>query len=183
MAAPATSTVLLVDGYNVIGVASSLQQLQVGHGLDAARHQLTTMLANYSAFQGYQARLIFDAQYRQGQGNQEMITDWLQVHFTAYGQTADTHIEKFCAQARHQGPIRVIVATSDRAQQLTVTGYGAEWMSAQQLIQDIDRIHRHIHHRQRPRKRASGRLLAHSLDPVAQQRLEQLRWGGKPGKR
>ena len=140
------------------------------------------MLANYSAFQGYRTRLVFDAQYRQDGSSQEEITDLLHVHYTQFGQTADTHIEKFCAQARYQqseSSARIIVATSDHAQKLTVIGFGADWMSAQRLLQDIHHIDRRIQNRQKIRKRSAGRLLVHGLDPEAKQRLEQLRMGNQ----
>jgi predicted RNA-binding protein with PIN domain len=180
MATTPLTTVLLVDGYNIIGASIPLQQVQDRQGLEAARSQLTSMLANYSAFQGYQTRLIFDAHYRQTQANQERITDLLHVHFTQFGETADTHIEKFCAQARHRGlpsSDRIIVATSDHAQKLTVMGFGADWMSAQRLLQDIHSVTGHIQSRQHSHKPAVGRLLAHGLDPEAKWRLEQLRMG------
>jgi hypothetical protein len=69
------------------------------------------------------------------------------------------------------------VATSDRAQQLTVMGYGAEWMSAKQLELDIDRMARSVRRNQRTPKRSQGRFLVRSLDPDAQERLDKLRFG------
>jgi hypothetical protein len=72
---------------------------------------------------------------------------------------------------------RLIVATSDRAQQLTVVGYGAEWMSAHRLLADLEGISRQVRQRQRTPKRSSNRFLMSSLDPQAQARLTQLRFG------
>ncbi|HAG83482.1 MAG TPA: RNA-binding protein, partial [Cyanobacteria bacterium UBA12227] len=135
MPPPPLQAVLLVDGYNVIGAWSSLKQTRDRHGLPAARQELVEVLINYSAFQGYKTEIVFDAQYQKAQTYQETLTTHLGICYTEFGQTADSYIEKFCASFRSklsEGKQRLIVATSDRAQQLTVVGYGAEWMSSQQ---------------------------------------------------
>ncbi|MGB7415732.1 MAG: NYN domain-containing protein [Thermosynechococcaceae cyanobacterium] len=175
VSSPALTT-LLVDGYNIIGAWPKLQKVRDRHNLEAARDKLSEALSNYSAFRGYQTHLIFDAQFQQGQGSTEIVTDLLHIFYTESGQTADTHIELYCAQAR-QRTGRVRVATSDSAQKLTVMGYGAEWMSAQQLVTDLMGTMRSIQESQRSAKQQPGRLLAHGLDPEAKQRLEKLRFG------
>ena len=96
-------------------------------------------------------RVVFDAQYQNTPSNREIITDFLTVHYTDFGQTADTYIEKTCASLRHQIAqsllSRMIVATSDRAQQLTVQGYGAEWLSAHQLCGEVETTVCRMRHR------------------------------------
>jgi uncharacterized protein len=180
MAAPSDVT-LLVDGYNVIGAWMPLAFCGDRAALEAAREQLIEELANYSAFQGYQTRIIFDAHQRHGSyGNSELITNALEIFYTEYGETADTHIELFCSQARFQARKshhRLIVATNDRAQQLTVMGYGAEWISAQQLLGDVEAIALSIRRKQQSNKKTSTRLLSHSLDPDAKKKLEKWRHG------
>lgn len=172
---------LLVDGYNIIGAWTDLALCRDRDGLAAAREALVNELANYSAFQGYRTRLIFDAhQRRESSGSSETVTDCLEIVYTEFGETADTHIEQFCAQARFQikaAQHRLIVATNDRAQQLTVVGYGAEWMSAQQLICDIEAIGFRIRRKQKSQSKSRTRLLSHALDPAAQKKLEKWRHG------
>jgi uncharacterized protein len=170
---------LLVDGYNIIGFWKPLALRRDRHSLEAARDDLIEELANYSAFQGYQTRIIFDAhQRRESSGSSELVTETLETYYTEYGETADTHIELFCSQTRFQANApRLIVATSDRAQQLTVMGYGAEWISAHQLIQNIKAATLHIRQSQRSQKKRSTRLLSHSLDPHAKTQLEKWRYG------
>lgn len=178
MADSAANPILLVDGYNIIWAWPRLQRVQADVGLDAARHQLTEALVNYSAFQGYQTHLVFDAQYHSGQSTQDMVTDALQVCYTEAGQTADSYIELFCAQAR--GRIgRVIVATNDRAQKHMVIGYGADWMSAHRLTLDLENNVQAVRKSHQQRRRSTGRSLADSLDPEAKRRLEQLRFGDR----
>lgn len=171
---------LLVDGYNMIGAWPSLVQVKRQEGFDAARRELIEVLANYSARKGLDTHLVFDAHGVQSPSVQEIITEHLAVYYTAYGQTADTYIEKICAQLMHKSRKnhRVIVATSDRVHQLTVVGYGAEWMSARQLESDIHHTHRQCQ-RRRPQRRTppAGRSLLSGLDQDVQEKLMRLRFG------
>ncbi|NJR51985.1 MAG: NYN domain-containing protein [Leptolyngbyaceae cyanobacterium CSU_1_3] len=172
--------ILLVDGYNIVGAWHDLKQVRDREGLEAARRRLVEALMGYSAFQGFETQVVFDAQYRDCPSNREVITEHLCVHYTDARQTADTYIERACADFRHdlrKFQQRLIVATSDRAQQLTVVGYGAEWMSAQKLANDVDHIARRVKRKQKDAKKPSGRFLFNSLDPIAQQRLSNLRHG------
>lgn len=182
--ATSAQATLLIDGYNIIGAWPRLQQVRDFSSLEEARTALIEDLIGYSAFQGYATQVIFDAQYQNTPSMREDITSLISIHFTEFGQTADTYIERFCAVFHHQRAQnlrqRLIVATSDRAQQLMVMGYGAEWMSAHQLRQDLEAITRQIQARQRSSKQPTKRLLAHSLDPKAQARLKQLRFGQSP---
>ena len=174
--------VLLVDGYNAIGAWTSLRQTSDRQGLAAARRELIEVLTNYSSYQGFDTRLVFDAYARSSPYCKQVITRYLSVHYTSFGQTADSFIEIACAKFRndirkfHQ---RLIVATSDRSQQLTVTGYGAEWMSATQLAREVECAACKRRRKQKSRQKSSSRFLAKSLDPLSQQRLAQLRRGGK----
>lgn len=188
---------LLVDGYNIIGAWSYLKNLRDHQGLQAARQNLTEVLINYSALQGFQTVLVFDAQYQNKPACQENITPYLSIYYTNFCQTADTYIEKVCANFKHgiktvnvrsrrdprsgrrldTAKSRVIVATSDRAQQQTVIGYGAEWLSAMQLARDVEHTKRSSQHKYKSHKKLRGRFLANSLDPLSRQRLNQLRKG------
>lgn len=173
--------VLLVDGYNIIGAWSCLKRTRDTAGLEAARCELIEALTSYSAFQGYETQLVFDAQYQNSCSNREIITELLSVHYTEFGQTADTYIEKVSASLRSslaQSLIsRMIVATSDRAQQLMVQGYGAEWMSAQQLCYEVQATVCRVRQKSKVRKHSNTRFLANSIDAKARQRLAQMRMG------
>ncbi|MEC4818844.1 MAG: NYN domain-containing protein [Scytonema sp. PMC 1069.18] len=175
--------VLLVDGYNIIGAWSCLKQTRDTAGLEAARWELIETLISYSAFHGYNSQIVFDAQYQNTCSSREVITEHLSVHFTDFGQTADTYIEKVCASLRQQIALsiisRVIVATSDRIQQLMVQGYGAEWMSAQQLCYQVQASVYRARQKYQPRKQSNKRFLANSIDDKARQRLAELRMGLK----
>jgi len=173
--------VLLVDGYNIIGAWPCLQKTRDKDGLEAARWQLVEAMTSYSAFVGYETQIVFDAHYQNTASNKEIITELVSVHYTDFGQTADTYIEKICASLRSeiaQARIsRIIVATSDRAQQLTVQGYGAEWSSAHQLCGEVETTVCRMRHKYQSRKQSKARVLASTIDPKARQKLAQLRMG------
>ncbi len=172
--------ILLVDGYNIVGACGDLSKLRDQGGLDEARRRLVESLTGYSAFHGFDTQVVFDAYYQGTPGYREVVTQHLSVHYTDYRQTADTYIEKACADFRsdvRKFSHRLIVATSDRAQQLTVVGYGAEWMSAHRLLSDIEVVSHRVRRKQRSQERSRSRFLASSLDPAAQKRLAQLRLG------
>jgi len=178
MSRPLKQTILLVDGYNVIGLWPRIREICNFYGLETARRDLIEALVNYSASQDLNTRIVFDSQYQYTSTTKEIITDKLSVHYTEFGQTADTYIEKACANLRqevHLSRSRLIVATSDRVQKLTVIGYGAEWMSSQQLAHDVESVANHIQSRCQQSKRASSRFLANYLDPESQKRLAELR--------
>lgn len=170
------AALLLVDGYNVIGAWPYLKKLRDAHGLEASRRELLEALINYSTYQGYKTEVVFDAHAQNTPSYSEVLTTHLSVCYTDFGQTADTYIEKFCASFRFSSTYstcRIIVATSDRAQQLTVAGYGAEWVSSLQLANDVEFITRRTRRQQRPQKQSGGRFLFNSLDAQSQKRLAE----------
>jgi uncharacterized protein len=183
--------VLLVDGYNAIGIWADLHNnhkqrrknpLQSGsrEDLEAARSKLIEDLVNYSAYEDYETKIVFDAYNRDEPAYCETITPNLTVHYTDFLETADTYIERFCAAFRHDlqySQSRLIVATSDRAQQMTAIGFGAESISILQLIADLDFSAKRSQRRHKPQKKSSGRFLFNSLDPAAQAKLSALRHG------
>jgi hypothetical protein len=169
---------LLVDGYNVIGAWSGLSQVRDRLGLETSREKLIEALVSYSAFEGLETKIVFDAYLQKRPSCFEVITKNLSVHYTEFGQTADTYIEKTCAEFSRNGfssPSRLIVATSDRVQQMMVVGYGAEWMSAQQLVDKVRSTTYRLKQEHGTSKKSSSRFLIHSLDPKIQERLAQLR--------
>ncbi|VEP16258.1 conserved hypothetical protein [Hyella patelloides LEGE 07179] len=172
---------LLVDGYNIIGSWSDLQKNRDRHGLEAARESLVESLINYSPMVSYRTQIVFDAHYQRTPSHLQEYTPLVSAYYTAFAETADTYIEKFCAASKHrkelEKPLRLIVATNDRAQRHVVTGYGAECISSQRLAGDVEITARKIRQKKRSAKKSSGRFLFHALDPIAQQRLRQLRQG------
>ncbi len=166
---------LFVDGYNIIGAWPQLSRMRDSESLDVARHRLVEDLTNYSAYQGFKTRIVFDAYTRKQRGVEEAVTNDVSVHYTPFGQTADTYIEKWCAELQRQVKyldLRLIVATSDHAHRLTVTGYGAEWMSAHRLAVDVeDTVRQGREHSRSKRSRSKSKRSNTVLKPAVQDRL------------
>ncbi|MEM8642346.1 MAG: NYN domain-containing protein [Cyanobacteria bacterium P01_G01_bin.54] len=178
ISAPHFLALLLVDGYNMIGAWPELQTLEQQAGLMSARDRLLELLINYAALQDYRIRIVFDAYARRDPASEEQHTAHVSTYYTHFGQTADSFIEKSCAQFQRQDDSpRLIVATSDRAQQQTILGYGAEWLSAEQLQIRVQKSNRSPRKRQHAARANSGRFLFNTLDPQAQARFTQLRHG------
>lgn len=171
---------LLVDGYNIIGDWYSLKTIRDQKGLDFARTALVETLVNYTSYKGLQAKVIFDAHYQNTPSYEEKHTGKLSIHYTAYEETADTYIERFCASFPRRNPPpqpRLIVATSDQAQRHTVVGYGAEWLSAQKLAKEIDLHKKKRRKNYRSSTQTKARFLVSSLDSKTQQTLAKWRKG------
>ncbi|MGF1460789.1 MAG: NYN domain-containing protein [Leptolyngbyaceae cyanobacterium] len=170
---------LLVDGYNIIGAWPQLARLRDRESLALARNQLIEELTNYSAYQGFKTRIVFDAYGQRQPSLQEKVTDDVSIHFTDYGQTADTCIERWCAELRKDVQyfnLRLIVATSDQAHRHTVTGYGAEWMSAQRLARDLTDTVQQGRKRHRSKDKGTpSRRLSTVLKPGVHDQLRDLR--------
>jgi hypothetical protein len=195
MAHSRNQSVLLIDGYNVIGAWSDLHPLNdvsdrqspgqssqpwyysQPEDLQTARNKLIEVLINYSSFEGYNTCIVFDAHQRDTPSYSEVISANLSVHYTDYQQTADSYIERYCAlfrTERYRGD-RLIVVTSDRAQKLTVVGYGAEWISSQQLVSQVEASALREKRKHRSKQKSDGRFLINSLDPNVRERLKDLR--------
>lgn len=174
-----SQAILLVDGYNIIGAWADLIQLKNSQGLDSARERLIAALANYSAYQDYETWAVFDAYEQRTPASQNVITEHLSVHYTGFGQTADSYIERACAKFRNDArkfTKRLIVATSDNVHRQTVIGYGAEGISALQLQNEVTSITQRVQHRQKPKKKRSGRFMS-NLDSDTQNLLQKLSRG------
>lgn len=171
---------LLVDGYNIVGTWEHLKNLRDHHGLESARTELIEALISYAAHQALHTTVVFDAQYQKTPGYTETHGGHLQVHYTGFAQTADTYIEKLCAQYHRYHRTehsRLIVATSDHDHGSTALGYGAEWISAQKLQVLVDKSRKKLRDRQKKHPPASGGLLMNHLDHRVQEQLQRLRRG------
>lgn len=178
MSGKSATAILLVDAYNIVGAWQSLNALKQDKGLDAAREALIAALANYSAVRGYETWAVFDAYEQPTRASQETITPYLSVHYTGYGQTADSYIERACAKFRNDSrkfTQRLIVATSDSVHRQTAIGYGAEGMSALRLESEVRQVTQQVR-RQKVNKKASGRVVK-AKDPTIQAQLDRIRLG------
>lgn len=108
---------LIIDGYNVINAWKDFAQLRQ-ENLEHARELLVAGVAEYAAFKGYRAIVVFDAQEVAGAAASEKIHG-IDVVFTDEGETADSWIERRAYELRRV-QAKVFVVTSDYAEQINI---------------------------------------------------------------
>ncbi|UUX33039.1 NYN domain-containing protein [Fundicoccus culcitae] len=128
--------ILIVDGYNMIGSWPELVALKNKDEIQEARDLLLFELSNYRKYRQIDVIVVFDAQFVPGVTSTFEEFE-IQVVFTKEGETADSYIER--EVSKYINPItRVIVATSDMAEQWLVFQRGALRQSANELKLEID---------------------------------------------
>ncbi|GKU84928.1 NYN domain-containing protein [Niallia sp. NCCP-28] len=133
--------ILIVDGYNIIGAWSELNELKVSD-LSAARDSLVEKMAEYQAYSGYRVIVVFDAYYVRGTETKYKNYK-VEVIFTRENETADERIEKL-AQELNNRATQVHVATSDFTEQWAIFGQGALRISARELQLEMENIENNI---------------------------------------
>ncbi|MEN9225071.1 MAG: NYN domain-containing protein [Thermostichus sp. HHBFW_bins_43] len=172
-----SSTLLLVDGYNIIGAWPTLNKLARRSLMELARLRLVESLASYVAFRGYRATVVYDSYAQPTPVQQERSPSGIEILYTPYGETADTCIERLCAQLQWD-ECRVRVATSDRLQQLVIGGYDAEYISAEQLWEEVQQAQQQIR-RIKPKQLPGRRGIDSYLDAETLSRLNRWRLLGR----
>lgn len=132
---------LLVDGYNIIFAWESLSTLARA-SLDGARQTLADILANYRGFRKCQIILVFDAYKVPGNPGSVEKYNNIDIVYTKEAETADAYIEKVSYQL--SGKYRVRVATSDNLEQMIILGHGAQRVSAEAFLQEIEQTQTEI---------------------------------------
>ena len=128
--------ILFVDGYNMIGAWPELTHLKQRDELGVARDLLLFELSNYRKYRDIQVIVVFDAQFVPGITSSYDEYECTVV-FTAEGETADSYIER--EVPRYINPLtRVVVATSDAAEQWMIFQQGALRQSAKELLMEVD---------------------------------------------
>lgn len=125
---------LLVDGYNIIFSWSDLKELAATN-LDAARNKLLDTMCNYQAMKKSELIVVFDAYRVQNHATECFDHHNIHVVFTKEAETADTYIERFAHEHGRKHYVRV--ATSDRLEQVIITGQGCHMVSAGEFEQEV----------------------------------------------
>ncbi|MCM2677700.1 NYN domain-containing protein [Alkalicoccobacillus plakortidis] len=124
-------TILLVDGYNIIGAWPKLRDLK-DQDLELARDLLISKMAEYQAYSGDEVTVIFDAHMVSGIGK-SYKNHRVEVIYTRKLETADERIERLVRELKRVDTT-IHVATSDFAEQSVIFGSGALRKSARELL-------------------------------------------------
>ncbi|MBO1005841.1 NYN domain-containing protein [Pseudogracilibacillus auburnensis] len=133
--------ILLVDGYNIIGAWSELNELK-NRDLSAARDRLVEMLADYQGYTGFRVIVVFDAYDVKGTET-KYRNHKVEVIYTKAEETADERIEKLAVELSNI-KTQIHVATSDFTEQWAIFGQGALRISARELLIEVNAVNRQI---------------------------------------
>ncbi len=131
------TSLLVVDGYNVIGAWELAAQK--GWTFEECRERLLVRLEEYAAYHGYQAVLVFDGTKSERRVRSMEQVGNVQVVYTRHGETADQYIERLCDEQPRHREVRVV--TNDAVEQLVVLGRGAARMPARELLREMAQAH------------------------------------------
>jgi hypothetical protein len=171
---------LIVDGYNIIHAWPALKTTLLNRGLEDARRQLISALAEYSAQTGVAVTVVFDGQARPGGLPSDEHHDGVTVVFGSKRASADHVIERAAYRAAQRGEgADVVVATDDRLERDVVGGMGVATMGARALEAEVARVAANVDAETRRMRDDSRRTLRveDGLDPEVRRRLERLRRG------
>ena len=134
---PILEELLIVDGYNIIFALPELKELSKVN-IDSAKDALKDMLANYQGYKGCRVMVVFDGYRKKGNlGSAEKYFS-LEVIHTKQDETADAYIERTVHDLVSR--YKITVATNDNLEQLTILSQGALRMSANMLVQELERV-------------------------------------------
>ena len=171
---------LIVDGYNIIHAWPALQATLRDRGLEDARRQLVSMLAEYAAQTGVAVTVVFDAHARPGPIPPIETVTGVTVLFGSKRASADHVIERAAYRASQRGEgADVVVATDDRLERDVVGAMGVATMGARSLEAEVARVAGGVDattRRMRDDSRRTSRL-EDGLDPEIRRRLERIRRG------
>lgn len=145
---------LLIDGYNVINSWKEFENLRRVN-LEHARENLIQKVAEYVAFKGFKAQLVFDAMNVTGNVAIEQISG-IEVIYTGEDETADSWIERRAHELGKE-KAKFFVVTSDYAEQLNVLGSGGHRISAREFHEDYLKAKKDISEKLQMPKRVLNR--------------------------
>ncbi|MCM3387670.1 NYN domain-containing protein [Ureibacillus chungkukjangi] len=134
-------TILIVDGYNMIGAWKELRPLR-DTNFEEARNRLLELMAEYKAAMGGRLIVVFDAHLVPGV-QQTYVQKAVEIIYTRKNETADERIEKLTNELKGR-KIQIYVATSDMTEQNVIFGNGALRKSARELEIEMEIIQSNI---------------------------------------
>jgi len=119
---------LIVDGHSAIFGWPEMERLHTRRS-SLAREALVRKLRDYQDYTGIRTVVVFDGKGSVASDQSE--PHGVQVFYSRSGQTADAIIERLAS--RYAEKFELVVATSDRLEQETVSACGADWITIETL--------------------------------------------------
>lgn len=124
---------LIVDGHSAIFGWPEMEQLHIRRSA-LARDALVRKLRDYQDYTGIRTVVVFDGKGTVASDQSE--PNGVQVFYSRSGQTADAIIERLAS--KYAEKFEIVVATSDRLEQETVSACGADWVTIETLRAILD---------------------------------------------
>ncbi len=167
---------LLVDGYNIIFAWDDLKEL-AEINIESARNKLMDILCNYQGYKGMTLILVYDAYKVKGNPGDISKYHNIYVVYTKEAETADMYIEKTVHELGHKH--NVTVATSDGMEQIIIMGAGAQRLSAQGLLEEIQLMQQELRQEHLDKEKRSGNYLFDHMSEDLADLMEDVRLGKK----
>lgn len=136
------TSLLIIDGYNVIFAWDDLRECAESGDLSGAREKLLSIVANYSAFTSCRAVVVFDAYRVPGGAGEKYAFHGVNVVYTKENETGDAYIERLVYNVGKNEEVRVV--TSDWLIQLTALRSGVLRLSSAEFECEIERTDEQI---------------------------------------
>ncbi|MBR6917637.1 MAG: TetM/TetW/TetO/TetS family tetracycline resistance ribosomal protection protein [Clostridia bacterium] len=132
------TSLIIIDGYNVIFSWDSLREAADAGDLEGARASLLSTVANYSAFTGIKAVVVFDAYLVAGGAGEKYDDHGVEVVFTKENETGDAYIERLIYNIGKNEQVRVV--TSDWLIQLGAVRSGVLRLSSAEFEREVEAV-------------------------------------------
>lgn len=162
---------LLVDGYNIIFAWDELSRL-AAENIDSARDKLMDILCNYQGIRRCNLIAVFDAYRVKGHDTEVLRYHNINVVYTKEAETADSYIEKFAHENGRK--YDVTVATSDRLEQMIITGQGCRLLSARDLKEEIERAEKQLKEELWEQQKIHAKEKHTLADAVSQEMMDKI---------
>lgn len=131
----------IIDGYNVIFSWDGLKKL-ANENLDAARHILMEILANYRGFMNTDIVLVFDGYKVKDNIGEKFDYNGIHVVYTKENETGDLYIEKFMDEIGKNYMVKLV--TSDNLIQTAAVRSGILRLSSAEFEDEVKKVEKKI---------------------------------------
>jgi len=130
----ASFDILMVDGYNIIHAWDDLKKI-AAQNLQQSRDYLVRILTDFALSHNKKVIVVFDGK-KASHWTEQLPCPNLKVIFTSSENSADTEIERIVYNSSCKE--KILVATSDRTEQLMVARMGARYINTGQFYNFIE---------------------------------------------